>query len=145
MALMVEFSISDGPENSRKNSLLQVFGDLLVNSITEVFHSALPMLEYHGGGVVWSLASWFGVHADQIKGFPHLFDEFVDVKPFAGGNRNAVRYFVYKVEFLNGDYINLVQDLERHQTNQRQKLDCSHINGWHVDPREVRVRQSAAG
>ena len=127
------------------NSLLQLFGDLLVNSITEVLHSALPMPEYHGGGVVWRLASWFGVHADQIKVFPHLFDELVDIKPFVGGNRNAVRDFVYKVEFLDGDYINLVQDLDRHQTNQRQELNCSHINGWHVDPREGRVRQSTAG
>jgi hypothetical protein len=30
-----------------------------------------------------------------------------------------VRDFVYKVEFLDGNHVDLVQDLDGHQTNQR--------------------------
>lgn len=102
-----------------ENSLLQLLSDLLVNGITEIFHCTFPTLEHHGSGVVWRQASWFGVHTDQIKGFPHFFDELVDVKPLVGGNRNTVRDFVYKVEFLDGNHVDLVQDLDGHQTNQR--------------------------
>ena len=101
MALIVEFSISGGPRGSRTNPLFHLFGDLLVNSTTKVFHRAFATLEHHRGRVVWRLAPWFGVHAHQIKGFPHFFNELVDVEPFVGGNGNTVRDFVYEVEFLD--------------------------------------------
>ena len=101
MALIVELSISDGLRRSQTNSLLHLLSDLLVNSTTEVFYRAFATPEHHRGRVVWRQAPWFRVHADQIKGFPHFFNELVDVEPFVGGNRNTVRDFVYEVELLD--------------------------------------------
>ena len=110
-----------------------------MNSTTEVFHRAFATLEHHRGRVVWRLAPWFGVHADQIKGFPHFFKELVDVEPFVGGNGNTVRDFVYEVEFLDRNCINLVQDLDRYQTKLGARCETvSHINCWYIDPRERR-------
>lgn len=89
-----EFSISYGPRDFRETSLFQLLSNLLVNSIAKVFHGALSTLKYHRGRVVRRLASWFGVHTDQIKCFPHFFDELVDVEPFVGGNGDTVRDLV---------------------------------------------------
>jgi hypothetical protein len=62
--------------------------------ITKVVNGAFPAAKDDRLGIVWGEPSWFCVYPDEVKGFPHFFDEFVDVKPFAGGYRNAIRNFV---------------------------------------------------
>ena len=101
IALNEGFSISDGSRDFRKTSQLQLFCNLFVNSITKVFHGALPTLQHHRGRVVRRLASWFGVHTDQIKCLPHFVDELVDVEPFVGGYGDTVRDLVQKVKFFD--------------------------------------------
>jgi hypothetical protein len=88
-----------------------------MNRHTEILDRALSLPKHDRLTIIRRQASRFGIHAYEAKGFPHLFNEFINVEPLAGGDGDAVGDFVEEVEFFDGDCVDLVED----------------VDGWDVD------------
>jgi hypothetical protein len=67
--------------------------------ITKILHTTLPSAEYDRLRVVRWETPRFCVYADKIERFPHHSDQFVNVKPFAGGYGDRVG------DFVSGKYL----------------------------------------
>lgn len=67
-----------------KNLLFHLLSDLLMNRVAEILNAAFAPPEHNGLSVVWSKSPRFRVNTDKVQCFPHLLDEFIDVKPVFG-------------------------------------------------------------
>jgi hypothetical protein len=77
-----------------KYSLFHLFRNFLVDGVAKVLYAAFTPAENDRLGVVGRESPRFRVDADKVKRFPHLFDQFVDIEPFAGGYRDGIWDFV---------------------------------------------------
>jgi len=62
--------------------------------------------------VVGDLSLRLGVDADQVQVLPDLLHELIEVPLVLGGDGHVVRHLVQEVELLNGDGVDLVEDVE---------------------------------
>jgi hypothetical protein len=81
-----------------KDLLLHLFGDLLVNRVTEILYATFTPSENNGLRVIWSESPWFCVNADKIQCFPHLLDQLVDVEPVSRRYWHGMRNFITVIQ-----------------------------------------------
>lgn len=67
--------------------------------------------EHNRSRVVRSLPLGLGVYSSQIKPFPHQFQEFINVPAMLRADGACIWNPVQKVQFLDGDRIYLVQNV----------------------------------
>jgi hypothetical protein len=105
--------------------ILELVQNLFVDSITKVLDSGRSGVEDYGGAVVWDLPFGLGVDSDHVGRFPDSFQELLEVPSVTESvrekemgddslsrYRDVVRHLINDIELLNGELINLVEDID---------------------------------
>ena len=92
--------------------VLQLADDGAVELVAEVLEGAAVRLEDDGALVVGELALGLGVDADELEVLPHLLEEGVVVPLVVGGDGDAVGDLADDVELLDGDLVDLVEEVD---------------------------------
>jgi len=80
--------------------------------VAEIFNSSSFRVKNHRRVVIWKLAFWFRINSNEFKVFPHPLQQIIKVPFMMSRNRDAMRYFIDKVQLFNGNLINLVQQVD---------------------------------
>eukprot|EP00053_Salpingoeca_punica_P020781 m.212348 g.212348 ORF g.212348 m.212348 type:complete len:417 (+) comp20083_c0_seq1:2736-3986(+) len=93
-------------------AVFELLDQRLVQAVAKVLDAALAVAQHDGLFVIGQLTARLGVYSDKVEVAPHLLQEVVKVPLVVGRDGHAVRDLVDDVELLDGDLVDLVQDVD---------------------------------